>query len=1185
MKAIFPKIKTILLPQARFVPIIVILVGTALFLVSHPAWAGLEAILANYLILPVAKFFGSLTVTLIGILISIAQYNDFINVPAVQKGWVLLRDVTNMFFIVILLLIAFGTLFRWDNYHYKKLLGKLLIMAVLVNFSKGITGFMIDFAQVLMLTFVYGFKDAAAGNFVQGFHLDKMFQFASNRLTPEEARNLQADETSFLIAAILALISIFVAMVVIGVIVIVLIFRIVALWFLVITSPIAYTLNVFPGQGQKYAQMWWDYFGRYASTGPILAFFLWLSLSVMQITNGQAITFTKKIQDSSSFGLADVPAASITGIGQSEILLSFIVNISLLVGALWMTKQLGVAGGGLASGAMAYLQKGGAAILKSPFKGAYGLAKQPASYVARQWNERMPAWANPVAMYRGYQARKTQLHEQAKKISEGRGREFVTRALTGGRVRIPYEEIASHRIKAEYVSELGHLPKEQKAFLMRNAWDMKGPEGQRIRAGLLTASASEGHVDDILDSPFIRHEAEWTDAQGEAHQGFQRADGTFSDFENINQFLYAALSSGGRRGEGGITEDGLGTIFDIGEIGRKIGHPEYYGHDGFNSTTGHYINRRAGAGGVNDIGQDFNLDAASDEAVGEIVKLDLQSQLRMHPHVFQRQVTRPGLGPTNANWGEEDPYLGRKVYNTVIAGAQTNEVSRRSTTRLSYLLGNYDAQAETFTMDEEMVNALRRRWNMSLQSRNNLRALYSKANAQHINVVNGAGIQVENFHGDNALDQLAMAHPGPAPGGFAPPPMWDINQATQNQTKRAVDEFEARSGNRGKDFFTSSEYQAGKDQYYTKEEYYDNEGLQRWQKKQGKGGMSVNQFARGQKSEISVDFSKLGLKGFEGRAGVNMSTQEDIALVAGTMVKILNEEITKLGAKEDKTQNDTMHLGYLRQAKEKFMHPEAISNLSLYNTGRAGVSARRLITHEDQHAALAAVDPDESIQQDIWQKLHTVEERKQIIEQVRKKQDVPNMTEDEARREYFAEGLTNETQWGDKSETAIRLKPEARDKLAEAATRVRLEQPAVERPAQSKPVSSVAEAEPTTVTGQIKVALDNTINMHGGFSNLLDELAKPGFRQQEFFKPLLISLRKEFDRQFTQQTGLSADMMNMRKKLADRLTGLEKMLSSEADHSKFADEFRGFLQEYKGTQEGGSPVEADTILQKEKSAV
>ncbi|MFA4937282.1 MAG: hypothetical protein WC575_03280 [Patescibacteria group bacterium] len=367
MKQFLTNIKKLLLPRRVFVPVILIITGFALFLVVWPSQAGFGASLAEWLIIPIAGFFGNMTVTLIGILISVAQYNKFIEATAVVKGWVMVRDVVNMFFIIMILLIAFGTVFRWENYHYKKMLGKLLIAAVLVNFSRGIVGFMIDFAQVIMLTFVYAFKDAAAGNFVQGFHLDKMFQFAQNTLSPEEARTLEADDSTFLVASLLALISIFITMVVVGVFLIVLIIRIVVLWFLVITSPIAFSLNIFTGDLKKYADQWWSYFGKYVTTGPILAFFLWLSLYVMQITGGNMKEEFTQVKDSSG-SLADVPGAAITGIGSSEILLSFIVNIGLLVGALIMTQQAGVAGGKLAGAAVDYMRKAGGAIAKAPFK-------------------------------------------------------------------------------------------------------------------------------------------------------------------------------------------------------------------------------------------------------------------------------------------------------------------------------------------------------------------------------------------------------------------------------------------------------------------------------------------------------------------------------------------------------------------------------------------------------------------------------------------------------------------------------------------------------------------------------------------------------------------------------------------------------------------------------------------------
>lgn len=324
------------------------------------------------MLLWLAKLVGRAALQLIGLLVEVAQFNNFIDAPAVKKGWVIVRDVCNMFFIVILLLLAFGTVFRIEQYQYKKILGKLLVMAVLVNFSRSITGFFIDIAQVVMLTFVNGFKEAAAGNFVQGFHLDKMYEFTEVGNTGE----FSTSSGEYLVSAVLAFVSLAITLVVVGVYLVVFLLRIIALWFLTIISPIAYVLSAFPGEAKKYASQWWDYFGRYVTTGPILAFFLWLSLYIMQISPTAASQGFKVTQSQDK-----IPVISATRIGESEIMLSFIINIILLMGGLWMTQQLGVAGGKLAGAAMNKIQSTGAAIGKGAFRAA--------TYLPRQYGKRI----------------------------------------------------------------------------------------------------------------------------------------------------------------------------------------------------------------------------------------------------------------------------------------------------------------------------------------------------------------------------------------------------------------------------------------------------------------------------------------------------------------------------------------------------------------------------------------------------------------------------------------------------------------------------------------------------------------------------------------------------------------------------------------------------------------------------
>ena len=64
----------------------------------------------GWIVVQLVDLFGKLLLVIVHLLISVAQYNDFMNSPAVTTGWVIIRDLVNMFFVVILLIIA------WDNF-------------------------------------------------------------------------------------------------------------------------------------------------------------------------------------------------------------------------------------------------------------------------------------------------------------------------------------------------------------------------------------------------------------------------------------------------------------------------------------------------------------------------------------------------------------------------------------------------------------------------------------------------------------------------------------------------------------------------------------------------------------------------------------------------------------------------------------------------------------------------------------------------------------------------------------------------------------------------------------------------------------------------------------------------------------------------------------------------------------
>jgi hypothetical protein len=241
-----------------------------------------------------------------------------------------------MFFVVILMIISFGTILHLENYSYKKWLPKLVLMAVLINFSKTICGLLIDISQVAMLTFVNAFKDIGGGNAITMLGITDVV-----RLSAKDAESHFGNVSG---AYFLGIIYLLVAIVVFGTMAMMLVMRLVMIWIYVILSPLAYLMSAFPG-GQKYASQWWDEFIKNLIVGPVLAFFIWLSLATLQ--------------HGSNLG-GDTTTTFETVGSTAEALLNFVVAIGMLIGGLTTAQSIGGAAGGIAGKGMGKLQKGAA---------------------------------------------------------------------------------------------------------------------------------------------------------------------------------------------------------------------------------------------------------------------------------------------------------------------------------------------------------------------------------------------------------------------------------------------------------------------------------------------------------------------------------------------------------------------------------------------------------------------------------------------------------------------------------------------------------------------------------------------------------------------------------------------------------------------------------------------------------
>lgn len=220
---------------------------------------------------------GQLIVAVLGMLIiPILGYNNFGNSAIIDIGWPLVRDVVNMFVIVVLLVIAVKTILNSSSANWEQQLPRMFIAVILVNFSRTITLLMVDAGQVVMFTFVNALRDIAAGNFITMFQMNSLLSMG------EQKGGSGVELFGFLGTAYASLVLLMIVLAVLVILAIVFVYRIVIIWILVILSPAAFFLmgvkDIFSQAGGAYSQ-WWSKLIGAVTLGPILTFFLWLGLA------------------------------------------------------------------------------------------------------------------------------------------------------------------------------------------------------------------------------------------------------------------------------------------------------------------------------------------------------------------------------------------------------------------------------------------------------------------------------------------------------------------------------------------------------------------------------------------------------------------------------------------------------------------------------------------------------------------------------------------------------------------------------------------------------------------------------------------------------------------------------------------------------------------------------------------
>ncbi|OQA35508.1 MAG: hypothetical protein BWY53_00783 [Parcubacteria group bacterium ADurb.Bin326] len=326
----------------------------------------------------IAVGLGWILILITSVMLKIATYNNFLREGMVQTGWQIVRDICNNFFIILLLITAISTMLRQGEFKdWRGMLPKILVAAVVINFSLLMCGIFIDVSQIFTLTFASPLNSITGYNVIlaamgipSGMQLSKLLTAKENSL-----ETTVRVETIDLIAALFyAVVTTFVTIVVVVAVTVILAYRIIWLWFLVILSPLPILLAIFK-KGASYASQWWGEFTKYLIVGPVIMFFLYLSFMAMgQMDNTGSGGNSSNVlgvksdewsgettigNDSSVTLTAGKDTVSLSNAASPDGLINFLIIIGLMVGSLMMAQKMGVGGSKFAGQSLGWLQKQG----------------------------------------------------------------------------------------------------------------------------------------------------------------------------------------------------------------------------------------------------------------------------------------------------------------------------------------------------------------------------------------------------------------------------------------------------------------------------------------------------------------------------------------------------------------------------------------------------------------------------------------------------------------------------------------------------------------------------------------------------------------------------------------------------------------------------------------------------------
>ena len=395
---------------------------------------------------------------------------ELFNTDEVYLLWSTSRDFANMFFVLLLLFSAFATIFQIEKFNYKKVFVRLVIAALLVNFSFPITRVIIDVSNVPFYSMNnlmfqdnrYEKSNATSylNSLLKGSNYQALIKppYANGKAQyPSQAAHLTAIIMGFLFG---------ITIIGMGLLFFI---RIIALLILLVLSPLAFVASSFPSSEGLFSK-WMDNLLRYSFFAPIMMFILYLASKFAFALNLSNYPIMKE--------LAEKNGSMVNSEFLSGILMGF-VPIFLMWTGMGIASKFSIAGADAVMGKAQSLAKWMGA---APFRGAALGAKAIGKRVERDYLAKKGL--SPRAFIAAWQARQKELEEEKMAPATGAWRDRLGSFFSMGKEKTRHGEMALQSNILNEEKELSSFS-EDSGFLSNELEKAKAAKDKEKTAAIL----------------------------------------------------------------------------------------------------------------------------------------------------------------------------------------------------------------------------------------------------------------------------------------------------------------------------------------------------------------------------------------------------------------------------------------------------------------------------------------------------------------------------------------------------------------------------------------------------------------------------------------------------------------------------------------------------------------------------